>query len=76
MHAQIRQKYQIIITTTATASNMPFQFLHNSFMFDRVLIDEATMVKENESIVAIKDCRQLVLIGDQQQLGPAYEFKF
>jgi superfamily I DNA and/or RNA helicase len=39
-----------------------------------VLLDEATMIKECDSVVPLKNCKQLVLIGDQKQLGPTFEY--
>ena len=39
----------------------------------RVLIDEATMVTEEDSLMATKSAKQLVLIGDQKQLGPTFD---
>jgi superfamily I DNA and/or RNA helicase len=41
---------------------------------ERVLLDEATMIKECDSVVPMKKCKQLVLIGDQNQLGPTYDY--
>ncbi len=34
------------------------------------------MVKEVDSLVPTRHATQLVLVGDQQQLGPTYEYKF
>ena len=41
-----------------------------------MLVDEATMVKENDLVIAIKNAEQLILIGDQKQLGPTYKYNF
>lgn len=39
--------------------------------FKTVLIDESTQASEPESLIPIvKGCRQLILVGDHQQLGP------
>ena len=43
--------------------------------FKRVIMDEATMVKENEAFLGALDAEQIVLVGDQKQLGPTYAFK-
>ena len=42
--------------------------------FKRVIMDEATMVKENEAFLASIHAEQIVLVGDQKQLGPTYTF--
>lgn len=42
--------------------------------FKRVVMDEATMVKENEAFLASINAEQIVLVGDQKQLGPTYTF--
>ena len=34
------------------------------------------MVKEIDSLMPTRDAYQLVLVGDQQQLGPTYEYNF
>jgi superfamily I DNA and/or RNA helicase len=34
------------------------------------------MVKEKDLLLPIKNARQLVLIGDQKQLGPTLEYNF
>jgi hypothetical protein len=41
-----------------------------------VLVDEATMVKENDLVIAIKNAEQLIMIGDQKQLGPTHQYNF
>ena len=43
--------------------------------FKHVVMDEATMVKENESFLASLHANQIVLVGDQKQLGPTYTFE-
>ena len=34
------------------------------------------MVKEIDSLMPTRDALQLVLVGDQKQLGPVYEYQF
>jgi superfamily I DNA and/or RNA helicase len=41
-----------------------------------VLVDEATMVKECDLLLPIKNAEQLVMVGDQKQLGPTFEYQF
>ena len=49
----IYNDFQIFVTTCGTASN---QITKNSFFkFARVLIDEATMVKETDSLMTLKN---------------------
>ena len=43
--------------------------------FKHVIMDEATMVKEHEAFLATKSAKQIVMIGDQKQLGPTITFK-
>ena len=38
-------------------------------------MDEATMIKEHEAFLATLHAEQIVLVGDQKQLGPTYGFK-
>ena len=38
-------------------------------------MDEATMVKEQEAFLATLSAEQVIMVGDQKQLGPTYEFK-
>ena len=38
-------------------------------------MDEATMVKEHEAFLATQYAEQIVLVGDQNQLGPTLSFK-
>jgi regulator of nonsense transcripts 1 len=43
----------------------------NKFKFRTVLIDEATQATEPESMIPlVLGCKQVVLVGDHQQLGP------
>ena len=68
---QILSKRPIIVTTMGKAST---KNLRNK-RFTRVIIDEATMVKENEAFLGAINAEQIVLVGDQKQLGPTYTFK-
>ena len=43
--------------------------------FKKVVIDEATQVKEQEAFLATLDAEQIILVGDQKQLGPTLSFK-
>jgi superfamily I DNA and/or RNA helicase len=43
------------------------------FEFSRVIIDEASQAKEAEVLQSIKTARQVVMIGDQKQLGPVFK---
>lgn len=61
------------MTTCGTASN--YSSIQR-YKFPRVLVDEATMVKEIDLIIAIKNAEQLIMIGDQKQLGPTLEYNF
>jgi len=51
------------VTSCGTASNNDNTFRH---AFPRVLVDEATMVKETDLLIVIKDAQQLIMIGDQK----------
>lgn len=68
---QILSNRPIIVTTMGKAST---KALRNK-QFTRVIIDEATMVKENEAFLGAIHAEQIVLVGDQKQLGPTYTFK-
>ena len=68
---QILSNQPIIVTTMGKAST---KALRNK-RFTRVIIDEATMVKENEAFLGAIHAEQIVLVGDQKQLGPTYTFK-
>lgn len=58
---KIFNKFRVIVTTCGCASNSR---LLTSRIFTRVLMDEATMIKELDSFVPTKNAKQLVLIGD------------
>jgi superfamily I DNA and/or RNA helicase len=73
---KILARFRVIVTTCGTSSNSRVLFTKKYFEFKRVLMDEATMIKECDSVVPMKNCKQLVLIGDQNQLGPNYEYVF
>ena len=57
---QILSKRPIIVTTMGKAST---KNLRNK-RFTRVIIDEATMVKENEAFLGAINAEQIVLVGD------------
>ena len=59
---QILSKRPIIVTTMGKAST---KNLRNK-RFSRVIIDEATMVKENEAFLGAIHAEQIVLVGDQK----------
>ena len=59
------------MTTVGTAAS---QAMVNR-RFKRVVMDEATMIKEHEAFLATLHAEQIVLVGDQKQLGPTYGFK-
>ena len=59
---QILSKRPIIVTTMGKAST---KNLRNK-RFTRVIIDEATMVKENEAFLGAINAEQIVLVGDQK----------
>ena len=65
----IAKNMPIIITTCQNTLNQKLQGL----TFSRVIIDEAAQAKEIEIIQSILDAKQVVMIGDQQQLGPVYK---
>ena len=64
-------KYKVIVTTVGTASSK----VMIQRRFKRVVMDEATMIKEQEAFMATLFAEQIVLVGDQKQLGPTYGFK-
>ena len=68
---QILASYPIIITTSGNAATRAIRQLD----IKRVVIDEATQVKEQESFLATLNAEQIVLVGDQKQLGPTLGFK-
>ena len=61
----------IIVTTIGKACTN----LLRDRKFKRVIMDEATMIKENEAFLGAIHAEQIVLVGDQKQLGPTYDFK-
>ena len=61
----------IIVTTVGKATTKLIQ----DRQIRRVVMDEATMVKENEAFLASLHAHQIVLVGDQKQLGPTYTFE-
>lgn len=61
----------IIVTTVGKGCTRAFR----DRKFKRVIMDEATMVRENEAFLSMIDAEQIVLVGDQKQLGPTFRFK-
>ncbi|CEM34455.1 unnamed protein product [Vitrella brassicaformis CCMP3155] len=62
----IRQ-HQVVVSTCVGAGGTSFQGAE----FERVLVDECTQSTEPATLVALaRKCRQLVLIGDANQLPP------
>ena len=59
------------MTTCGTAATK----LIRDLKIKTVVIDEATQVKEHESYLASLDAEQIILVGDQSQLGPTLEFQ-
>lgn len=64
-------KYQVLIATVGSACSKMIRDLEIKY----VLIDEATQVKEPDSYIATANAEKIVLIGDQNQLGPTINFK-
>jgi len=68
---EVIKKFPCIVTTVGTAATRAFV----DRRFKRVVMDEATMVKEHEAFLATQYAEQIVLVGDQKQLGPTFGFK-
>ena len=60
------QKFPCIVTTVGVAGTRQMV----ARRFKRVIMDEATMIKEHEAFLATQFAEQIVLVGDQKQLGP------
>ena len=58
---KVVRDYQILVTTCGNAATQ----LVRDLKIKRVVIDEATQVKEHESFLATLDAEQIVLVGDQ-----------
>jgi len=69
--SKIFKSKPIIVTTVGKACT----FMLREREFKRIVMDEATMIKENEAFLSATSAEQLVLVGDQKQLGPTFEFK-
>ena len=67
----VLESFPCIVTTIASA----FTQQVTRRRFKRIVIDEATMVKEHEAFLSTLHAEQIVLIGDQKQLGPTFNFK-
>ena len=57
----ILKSFPCIVTTIGAEAT---KFM-NSLNFKRVIIDEATMIKEHEAFLATLKADQIVLVGDQ-----------
>ena len=68
---RVLQKFRCIVTTIGTAATKAMK----DRKFKRVVMDEATMIKEHEAFLATMHAEQIVMVGDQKQLGPTYGFK-
>jgi superfamily I DNA and/or RNA helicase len=63
-------KAEVIGATLQVATNIFENFKINA-KFVCVLVDEATQTNEaNILLIAKNECKRLVLVGDQNQLGP------
>ena len=68
---RVLAKKKIIVTTVGKGCTRMFR----NRKFKRVIMDEATMIRENEAFLTMLDAEQIVLVGDQEQLGPTLRFK-
>jgi superfamily I DNA and/or RNA helicase len=59
---------RVVVCTCKAAKGKLLRRQH----FPRVIIDEATQAHEIETLETIIDAKQVVLVGDQQQLGPVF----
>lgn len=63
----ILSRAEVICCTCSCASDRRFR----QYKFRHVLIDEATQATEPECLIPmVMGCKQLILVGDHQQLGP------
>ena len=78
-----RKKYKDVITTAqnkilsddidiliCTCNEMASARIFNNIEAVQIIIDEAAMVTEPESMIPIQRAEQIILIGDHQQLQP------
>ena len=68
---QILENKPIVVTTVGKSATKSMA----DRKFKRVIMDEATMIKENEAFLASINAEQIVMVGDQKQLGPTHSFK-
>ena len=68
---KILETMPIIVTTVGKGCTKALR----ARKFKRVIMDEATMVRENEAFLTTIGAEQIILVGDQKQLGPTYAFK-
>lgn len=70
--ALVLDKCDVICCTCVGAGDRRLQ----KYKFRTVLIDECTQATEPESLIPlVKGCRQVILVGDHQQLGPVIVHK-
>ncbi len=65
----ILSRIPVIITTCKAVQSNVFK----NIRFRKVIIDEATQAQEIETLLTMREAEQVVLIGDQMQLGPIYK---
>lgn len=65
----ILSRTPVIITTCKAV----FSNVFKNIRFRKVIIDEATQAQEIETLLTMREADQVVLIGDQMQLGPIYK---
>lgn len=64
---KILQQADVVVSTCSAAGDPRLKFLR----FRTVLVDESTQATEPECLIpAVHGCKQLILVGDHQQLGP------
>ena len=68
---KIFESMPVIVTTIGKACTQQLRDRE----FKRIVMDEATMIKENEAFLSSINAEQIVMVGDQKQLGPTFEFK-
>ncbi|CDW90128.1 phage head-tail family protein [Stylonychia lemnae] len=66
IESKILSRAAAIITTCLNSSDKRLKGIR----FKQVIIDEAAQCQEIETLIALRNANQAVLIGDQKQLGP------
>jgi len=59
---EVIKKFPCIVTTVGIAGSKAMA----ERRFKRVIMDEATMIKEHEAFIASQHAEQIVLVGDQK----------